>query len=59
MTARVVVQITSPETIAQLNSDIQVSGNPQAALQNIINYLKQLLVSGDSGTSIQVTVRDS
>ena len=45
MTARVVVKITSPETIAQLNSDIQVSGNPQAALQNIINYLKQLFIS--------------
>ena len=59
MTARVVIQVTSPETITQLNSDIQVVGNPQAALQNIINYLKSLLIAGDSGTIVQVTVRDN
>lgn len=57
MTSRVVIEITVPDSIEELNSQVQVTGNAPAAAQNIINFLKRLLSSGETGSTIQVTTR--
>lgn len=58
--SKIIIQIDSPETIYQLNDEVQeTSNNPQAAIQKIMNYLKGALVGSNNGLSIQVTVRDT
>lgn len=57
---KIVIQIDSPETISQLNSELQeVGNNPSIALHKIIRYLRGAIGGENNGISVQVTTRDS
>lgn len=56
---KLIINIDSSQGIGQLNEDIQVSADPQTAVNKIIRYLRGALIGSNNGITVQVTTRDT